>query len=152
MPYFIKPKGINFSCCRDVHAANLSRILCRTVNFVQQLDPVAELERYDNWWEYQHLYFYCNSLAINRLLVIVKSPKNLLEEMHSDRSAFVGILPDRNLWCLRFHLSWDGEGFNLLGRFDVTLPQEIAKRYRSIIGVTRLELSERDAEACYDPT
>lgn len=152
MPHFKRPTGVTLSCCRHLHAGDMSRVLSRTVGFVGRLAPPARLERYDNWWEQRHLYFFCNYLTVSQLSDIVKSPRNLLEVMHCDRCVFVGPISGENSWCLRFYLSWDGEGFNLSGEFDLTLPQGLAAQYRVVMDAAGVELEVQNAEACFDET
>jgi hypothetical protein len=41
--------------------------------------------------------------------------------MSGDEDVFIGVAPGDGTWYLRFYLAGDDEGFDLLGRFDITL-------------------------------
>ncbi|HTC95650.1 MAG TPA: hypothetical protein VK699_19560 [Terriglobales bacterium] len=71
--------------------------------------------------------------------------------MTTDDNVFIGIAPNDNSWYLRFYLNWDEEGFNLIGRFDITLPAELAERFRKDMTEPQaIELTEEDAQTYYE--
>jgi hypothetical protein len=150
MTQFVRPKGINFSCSEELSAATLSRALCKTASFIQHLDPYAELERYDDWWEHDGLHFHRESINVERLFDIAKSSKSLLEAMPGDHEVFIGIAPKDNAWYLRFYVDWDENEVNLVGRFDVTLPPALVNQYKAeVIDELSLKMGETDSEEYY---
>jgi hypothetical protein len=150
MSLFIKPKGVNFSCTKELPAVKLSKILCRTTSFIQQLEPYAKLERYDDWWEHDGLHFYRKSIKIEELFTIVNSPKSLLESMPGDFDVSIGLAPENQSWYLRFYLDWDEDDNNLVGRFDVTFSSEIAKNFKAeVLSKFDFEMVEQDSESYY---
>jgi hypothetical protein len=75
----------------------------------------------------------------------------LLEIVPDDDSVFVGVAPVTGRWYLRFRLEWDDEGFDLLGRFDITLPESLVEQFRTeVVRPLSLGLSEQDADSYYD--
>jgi hypothetical protein len=150
MTQFTKPKGINFSCSEALPAAALSRALCKTASFIQQLDPYARLERYDDWWEHDGLHFHRESVNVEKLFDIARSPKSLLEAMPGDHDVFIGIAPKDNAWYLRFYLDWEENEINIVGRFDITLPPALASKYKDeVIDELNLKMEEKDSEKYY---
>jgi hypothetical protein len=150
MPNFTKPKGINFSCPNDLPAIELSRALCKTASFIQQINPYDTLYRYDDWWEHDGLHFYRESINVEKLFNLVNSPKSLLEAMQGDFNVFNGIAPKDNSWYLRFYLEWDEEDANLVGRFDITLPHSLAEQYKKeILLPLNLKMQEQESESYY---
>lgn len=150
MSEFIKPKGVNFSCSKELSAIELSKVLCKTASFIQQLKPYAKLKRYDDWWEHDGLHFYRESINFDQLFSIINSPKALLEAMSGDFNVFVGIAPENNSWYLRFYLDWDDDEENLVGRFDVTFPNQLAEEFKKdILSQFNFEIEKQDAEKYY---
>lgn len=150
MANFTKPKGINFSFSNDLPAVELSRALCKTASFIQQINPYEKLYRYDDWWEHDGLHFYREKISVEKLFELVNSPKSLLEAMTGDFNVFIGIAPENNSWYLRFYLEWDEEDANLVGRFDITLPQSLAEQYKNeVLLPLNLKMQEQDSESYY---
>ena len=70
--------------------------------------------------------------------------------MPGDEDVFIGVAPHDVSWYLRFYLAWDDEGFNLLGRFDVTVPQALAEGYMSeVVEGLSVGVKRQDARAYY---
>ena len=150
MSKFIKPKGINFSSTEDLSAIELSKVLCRTASFIQNLEPYTELERYDDWWEHDGLHFHRGKITFDELFKIINSPKNLLEGMSGDFDVFIGIAPKNNSWYLRFYLDWDTNEENLVGRFDITFPNELANNFdEEVLKQFDLEMKKQNVEDYY---
>jgi hypothetical protein len=146
---FTKPKGTNFSTGGNLPADILSKALCKTVSFLQTIAPYVKLHRYEDWWEHDGLHFSRGVITFDDLFSVVRSPRALLEAMPGDEDVFIGLAPEDSSWYLRVCLSWDDNGFNLLGRFDITLPRGLAERYKEEVGGPGLEMVSRDAEAYY---
>ena len=146
---FNAPQGINFSS-KVLSAPDLSRALCRTVSFVQDIQPYGvELQRYDDWWEHDGLHFPKGAISLHELFEIVKSPQSLLAAVPDDDFVFVGVAPDSQLWYLRFCLAWDDTGFELNGRFDITLPTDLAARFKQRV-LDAVDMEEQNAQAYYN--
>jgi hypothetical protein len=93
---FVKPSGINFSCGENLPAAALSKALCKTASFIQQINPYAKLERYDDWWEHDGLHFHRETIVVEKLFDIVRTPKSVLKGMPGDHEVFIGIAAEDN--------------------------------------------------------
>ena len=120
------------------------------MSFLQSLNPYVKLHKYEDWWEHDGLHFYREEVNFDRLFNIINSPRSLLESMPGDEDVFLGIAPDDDSWYVRFYLAWDDEGFDLLGRFDITVPQALAERYiKEVVGGLDIGMAQQDAEAYY---
>jgi hypothetical protein len=150
MANFTEAKGINFSCPDDLPATELSRALCKTASFIQQINPYDNLYRYDDWWEHDGLHFYREAINVEKLFDLVNSPKSLLEAMQGDFNVFNGIAPKDNSWYLRFYLEWDESDSNLVGRFDITFSKSLAEQYKNeVLSSLNLNMQERESENYY---
>lgn len=150
MHNFSKPTGINFRSPQELSALVLSRTLCQTVSFLQNLGPYVKLQQYLDWWEHDGCHFHKQEIDFHRLLQIVESPKALLSHMSDDDNVFIGIAPNDNSWYLRFYLCWDEEELNLIGRFDITLPESLVERFRKeMTEVHAIALKEEYADIYY---
>jgi hypothetical protein len=147
---FSKPAGVNFRSPDEVPAPDLARTLCRVASFLQSLDPYVKLQRYHDWWEHDGCHFHKEEIDLPRLFQMVESPRALLWHMSDDDNVFIGIAPHDQSWYLRCYLRWDEEGFNLIGRFDITLPPRLVERFRKEMAeVNAIRLQEEDAETYY---
>jgi hypothetical protein len=150
MTGFIRPKGTNFRCTDALAARDLSNALCRVASFLQGVEPYEKLERYDDWWEHDGLHFDRSSMDFNQLFAMINSPRALLETVPDDDYVFVGVAPVAGGWYLRFRVEWDDDGFDLLGRFDVTVPESLVGQFRTeVVWPLSLDLSEQDADSYY---
>lgn len=152
MSEFRLPLGTNFSSEREIPASSLANALLITVGFIQEHDPYARLRRYDDWWEHDGLHFFREAMSIHQLFEIVKSPQALLEAMPGDLDVFVGVAPEDEAWYLRFYISWDEEGYELLGRFDFTLRPDLETRFRDESTRMDVKLLEQDSEKYFRST
>jgi len=146
---FNPPSGINFSS-KALSAPKLTQALCRTASFIQVFETHGTLLfKYDDWWEHDGLHFSKDTITFHELFEIVKSPQALLQAMPGDEDVFVGMTSNSQSWYLRFYLSWDDEGCELSGRYDITLPAFLAADYISRIqDIVKLE--EQDAATYYN--
>lgn len=150
LPAFTPPGGINLHCPANIPIGDLARALCRAAAFLQNLAPYAPLHRYDDWWEHDGLHFYRAPLDLHGLFSLVESPRALLEAMPGDDDVFVGIAPMDGAWYLRFYAAWDDDGWELLGRFDITLPADLAAPIAETVRERiDLVLEQQDATAYY---
>lgn len=130
LPEFVRPRGRNVRCARELPATALSEVLCRIASFLQTLAPYTRLERYDDWWEHDGLHFHRGSLGFSKLFAMISSPRALLEAVPGDDQVVVGVGRADGSWYLRFRLEWDDAGANLAGRFDITVPDSVVERFR----------------------
>jgi hypothetical protein len=150
MPQFTKPEGINFSCSDNLPVLVLSKALCRTASFLQSLSPYVPLTKYEDWWEHDGLHFYREAANFDALFSVINSPRSLLEAMPGDDDVFIGVAPDDGSWYLRFYLAWNDEGLDLLGRFDITVPQALAERYtKEVVEGLNIGMERQEAQAYY---
>ncbi len=146
---FNAPQGINFSS-KVLSAPELARALCHAASFVQNTESHGvQLQKYEDWWEHDGLHFHKGTISVHELFEIVKSPQALLAAMQGDDDVFIGVAPDSQLWYLRFYLSWDDEGFELNGRFDITLPADLAPSFKQRV-LDSVNMEEQNAETYYN--
>ncbi len=149
MPYSF-PNGANFSSESDLSAFVLSRSLCKVVSLLQGLKPYTGLTRYEDWWEHDGLQFERGQIGFDQLFGMVNSPRALLESMCGDEGVEVGVAPDDNSWYLRFYLRWDEEGYNLIGKFDITVPTKLADWFQhEVSGKLEIGLKQQEAESYF---
>jgi hypothetical protein len=149
-PFFTALAGTNYHCTDEVPIAVLSRALCRVCSFLQNLAPSAQLRRYEDWWEHDSSHFEGGIIDLHSLFKLVESPRALLTAMQGDEFVFVGIAPEDATWYLRFYVYWDDEGWELLGRFDITLPSPIAEDFAAtVLGEINIAMEKQDAQAYY---
>lgn len=145
-----KPKGTNFRCKDELPASDLAKTLCRIASFLQGLEPYEKLERYDDWWEHDGLHFDRGSMDFNQLFAKINSPRALLGTVPDDDRVFVGIAPLAGGWYLRFRVEWDDEGFDLRGRFDITLHESLVQPFRTeVVRSLSLDVIEQDSDSYY---
>jgi hypothetical protein len=131
-------------------ARDLALALCRVAAYVQQVEfHGAALHRYADWWQHDGLHFYRAEIRVHDLFELVKSPQSLLYAMPGDEYVRVGVAPQSNAWYLRFYLSWDNSGFELLGDFDLTVPVAQVEGFRKQMAALKLLLHEQDATQYY---
>ena len=128
--HYTPPKGINFRCASMVDIRTLSHALCKIVAFLQTVDPYQPLNRHDDWWEHDGLNFIKEQMTMHDVFEMVGSPRSIYERMPGDEYVHIGISPVDNSWYLRFYAAWDDDGMQLEGRFDLTLTDELAERFR----------------------
>ncbi len=150
MSSFVKAQGICFLFGDELPASDLSSILCKIANFLQDVAPYAKLQRYDDWWEHDGLQFHRGSTDFDALYRMVNSPKNLLESTPDDDSVFVGVAPDNNAWYLRYRVEWDDEETNLVGSCAVVLPKPLTEKFRAeVLANLNVKAEEKDSEVYY---
>ena len=151
---FVAPQGVNFRSEYELLPLSLSRALMATVEFLQSTKPrEARLYRYADWWEHDGLHFAEGHFDFAALLQSVQSPDALLKGMPGDFCVFVGVSPQDFGWYLRFYLDPDAEEDERFGRFDLTLPTELAEQYKEqVIKPLGLKMQEQEASAYYQST
>jgi hypothetical protein len=151
MTPFEAPTGTNFRSESNVPADVVSKSLCRIASFLQDREPYQKLLRYDDWWEHDGLHFPKGPVDFHGLFEIIGSPRALLAAMPGDDYVVVGIAPQDNSWYLRFFVDWDDADTNLVGRFDITLPEPAATAFRDEVAQSISHgLTEQDAQGYYD--
>jgi hypothetical protein len=72
------------------------------------------------------------------------------EATPSDEYVCVGVAPLDGDWYLRFRANWDEAGGSLVGRFDITLPQDLAPSFReNVVAGLGCEITEESATTYY---
>ncbi len=146
MNEYIEPKGINFSCSKEIDSLELSENLLLVVNFLEQTFPKAELRQYDDWWEHDGCHFYNSKTDFDELLKMVTQDELLFNFGLSGFNNFWGIAPKDNAWYLRFYLDEEED----LGRFDITLSDEIAEVFeKEILSQLSLKMNKQSAVTYY---
>ena len=70
--------------------------------------------------------------------------------MCGDEDVQVGVAPEDNCWYLRFYLSWNEEGYNLIGKFDITVPTQLADWFQhEVSGELEIGLKQQEAESYF---
>ncbi|HYF64474.1 MAG TPA: hypothetical protein VD886_16740 [Herpetosiphonaceae bacterium] len=151
MTAFIKPAGRNFHLAEPVPARALWESLTRVARFIQDIEPYGStLNRYSDWWEHDGLHFPAGTLDNHMLFGLLASPRSILEAMPGDDYVFIGIAPADGRWYLRFYLDWDARGIECVGRFDMTVPHELAARFQhEIADHLPAPMIAMDADAYY---
>ncbi len=90
---FEPPAGINFRSFDYVPLTDLSTHLCKVAVFLQDVDPYEKLIKYDDWWEHDGLHFQKGLIDFHNLFSVIKSPRELFENMQGDYMVFMGISP-----------------------------------------------------------
>jgi hypothetical protein len=146
---------INFHSVGELPAAELSKSLCRVASFLQEIDPYSKIRKHldlrehgVSGWPFTEW----KAITFHELFESVGSPRKLLWTTCDDDGVFVGVAPGDSAWYLRFRLEWDEEGFRLVGKFDITLPKEMAEQFRKTVSETLpATLEEQDADAYFAP-
>lgn len=100
--------------------------------------------------EHDGLHFHRSLLDFHGFFEMVKSPRDLFAATPGDEDVFVGVSPEVRSWYLRFRVSWDDNGFELSGRFDITVPHTLAERFRTeVLGRARTGIREQDADSYF---
>jgi hypothetical protein len=144
------PTGVNFRTASQLPLSILSKCLCRVATFLQSIVGHAPLIRSDDWLEHDGLQFERAPTDIHGLFQLVETARSLFEATPSDQYVCVGVAsPDAN-WYLRFRASWDEAGDSLVGRFDITLPEDLASRFRvDVVADLECEITEELAIIYY---
>ncbi|MBS2008636.1 MAG: hypothetical protein JST01_16430 [Cyanobacteria bacterium SZAS TMP-1] len=88
---------------------------------------------------------------MHKVFSMVQTPRALFEAMPGDDCAFVGIAAADGTWYLRFYANWDAEDRELIGRFDLTLPSNIAKEFEeTVLKSSGMVMQRQDAEAYFE--
>ena len=148
---FAAPQGVNLRSDYELLPDLLSEALMKTVNFLQSIElHEAEMYKYADWWEHDGLHFAKGCFDFTALRQMVNSPTALLKGMPGDFCVFVGVAPQDFRWYLRFYLDPDAVEEELFGRFDLTLPIELAASYKEwVVRPLGLEMQEQDAGEYY---
>ena len=115
--------------CEPMPAALLSPLLCDVAAFLQQLDPHAELTRFDDWLEHDGLHFFFGPTDFSRLFACVGSPRDLLDATPEDDYVYCGFEDSARRWYLRFRVEWDEAGAELSGAFALVLTNALAEGF-----------------------
>jgi hypothetical protein len=143
MPDFSPPVGITFHTIENQPASSISRCLCRIVSLLHSHRFVGSLERYDDWLEHDGLHFKRGQMDVHQLFEVIGSARSLLEATPNDHEVCIGVAPADEEWYLRFRAEWDEEENFVVGRFDITLPPDLAELLRlDIAAVTECHLAE----------
>jgi hypothetical protein len=124
------PTGINFRTASELPLSILSKCLTRVATFLQSIAGHAPLIRSDDWLEHDGLQFERARINIHGLFKLVETARSLFEATPSDEYVCVGVAPPDGNWYWRFRANWDEAGNSLFGRFDITLPEDLASRFR----------------------
>ena len=141
------PPGINFRSADELPADVLCAALAATASFLQHPDPTLRLRRFHDWLQHDGLMFDRGEVDFHELFRMIGTPRALLAAMPGDHEVRVGVAPAEGTpWYLRFILDWDADDTHLVGAFDVTLPPELAERYRrEVVPGLGFAVDEEDA-------
>ena len=148
---FIAPIGINLRSKRSISPDTLSEVLKPTVNFLQTIEPTGSLLRkYADWWEHDGLHFDEGEIDFPQLSDMVQTTAHIKAAMSREFEVFIGIASQDFRWYLRFYHSWENDGRDELGRFDVTLPSELIAPFRQqVLGSLSVEVQEQESLSYY---
>lgn len=126
---FNPPNGLNFRSEPELTDKVMVPALQKIVSWLQQKSPYETLRLYHDWWEHDGLHFSKGETDFPKLFEMIASSKSLVEAMPRDEDVFIGIAPEDTMWYLRFYFTWNDEGTELQGRFDVTLPESWVENF-----------------------
>lgn len=146
----VPPSGVNFHSGDELPIDALVRALQRVTSFLRDLDEQTRLLRFKDWWQHDGWHLYAGDITMEELFALVESPQSVLGAMPGDDYVRVGVAAVDHSGYLRFHAYWTDDGRELLGDFDVTIPDPLAPRFRKDV-VPRLgvPVEEQDAAAWY---
>jgi hypothetical protein len=108
------------------------------------------LRRFDDWLEHDGLQFEKPQLDMHGLFGLVGGAQSLYEATPPDDYVCVGVAPVDVSWYLRFRADWDEAGDSLVGRFDITLPPDLATRFRGeVVADIGCQVTEETATTYY---
>lgn len=147
MNEYVEPEGINYSCSKEIDSYELSKNLLLIVSFLKQINPFTELHQYNDWWEQDGCHFSDGKTDFEELLEMITQNNLQMCFILSDFNVFIGIAPKDNSWYLRFYLDEEEN----LGRFDITLPDEMAEVFeKEVLNKLTLEMKKQSAETYYN--
>ena len=129
----LPPDGTVFFATGDNPLALVSRDLCKIAAFLQEREPYAKLNRFDDWWQHDGLHFEKGSLDLHGLFGIVGTPRSLLEVMTGDDRVFVAVAPVDRSWYLRFLADWDANDESLVGEYSITVNEELLALFEGVV-------------------
>jgi len=119
-------------------------------SFLQNVLHETKLVQYEDWWQHDGLHFRRGECNIHDLFSMIGTPRELMSTMQGDEYVHVGIAPPDTSWYLRFYETWDDEGQEMIGRFDITLREDDAKRFReSVVSEFEFTVLEQNATDYY---
>jgi hypothetical protein len=146
MNEFIEPKGINFSCSKEIDSNELSNNLGFIVDFLEKINPNDQLHQFDDWWEHDGLHFYRGKTNFDELKKIVSISGLMQEFKLGNFDVFIGIAPIENNWYLRFYLDEEEN----LGRFDITFSDEMAEVFTNeVLEKLTVKMNQQPSETYY---
>jgi hypothetical protein len=87
---------------------------------------------------------------VHGLFQLVGSAQSIYETTPGDDYVYVGVAPLDVGWYLRFRADWDGAGASLVGQFDITLPHDLAMRFRDeVVADLGCSITEESAATYY---
>ena len=150
MHSFREPKGVNFSCQKYLRIDDLIAALSKIVLLLRSESSNVELHRYDDWWEHDGLHFHKGKTDFEIILKMLRSPKELYGAMPEGFAVRIGIAPDNMNWYLRLFVDWDDDDADLEGNFDITLPGDLAEKFRKeIMESVTCGMNEEPSEAYF---
>ena len=88
-------------------------------------------------------------ITFHEFFTSIGSPRDLLRVCSDDTNVFVGVAPSDDAWHLRFRCEWHEDGFELIGKFDFTLPKTMVEGFSSdVLPYLQISLKKQD-EASY---
>ena len=143
---------ITYYCGEDLPANVLSKTLSWIGRFLQDADPYAKLRMHYDWRQHGvsgYPFVKEKGISFHEFFTSIGSPRDLLRTSSDDEGVFVGVAPSDDVWYLRFRCVWDDDGFNVIGKFDFTLPKAMIESFRTeVLRELTITLEEKD-EASY---
>ncbi len=147
---YYPPIGINFHCETMVDLQTLSQALRKIAAFLQLVNPYSPLIRHADWWEHDGLNFLNEQITMHDFFELVGRPRSIYTQMPGDDYVHIGVSPLDNAWYLRFYATWDDDGEQLEGRFDITITKELADRFkREVLQILPCHIEMAESEDYY---
>jgi len=132
----------------ELPVQELSKSLSWIVRFLQSVDTFAELRMHQDWRQHGvsgSPFVMEKRVSFHDVFTSIGSPRDLLRVSSDDDGVFIGVAPSDNAWYLRFRCGWDDDGFNIIGKFDFTLPEALVESFRlEVLSKLTIELRKQD--------
>ncbi len=129
---FRPPIGTTFRT-KAVSLGTLSHCLCRIASFIQNEMNVRQIVWYEDWWQHDGCHFEWKRTDIHGLFAVVGTGRTVFQSTPGDTHVHVGVAPLDGTWYLRYRADWNEDESELVGGFDLTLPEPWPGEFRRLV-------------------
>ncbi len=128
--YLEEPDGTNFHLKKCISLPKLCDALRPTLRFLRADAPTVKVLRFFDVMQRNDIRGSGFSIELDEVVQLVDTPSHFFGGVSMGDNMRFGFAPVTMKWYLRMHADWDEAGQEVWGHFDLTLPEEMAKRYR----------------------